>query len=193
MTQRSTLDLQSRFRASGKGFLDTVVHIYPNLIASKETDPGPTLQSRSDIDPFTHSSALLWSYPNTVLLTFHLNFIHPPNPNNDASQVALVVKNPAVDAGYVRDLGQEDPLEEGTAVHSHILAWRIPWTEEAGRLQSIASQSWTWLKGLSMQTPIIIIFLCLMKFPTVPLVCSSLIATVNKPDFIRLQVCTWWP
>ena len=77
------------------------------------------------------------------MLTFHLNFIHPPNPNNDASQVALVVKNPAVDAGYVRDLGQEDPLEEGTAVHSHILAWRIPWTEEAGRLQSIASQSWT--------------------------------------------------
>ena len=54
-----------------------------------------------------------------------------------------MVKNPAVDAGYVRDLGQEDPLEEGTAVHSRILAWRIPWTEEAGRLQSIASQSWT--------------------------------------------------
>ena len=59
MTQRSSLDLQPRFRASGKGFLDTVVHIYPHLIASKETDPGPTLQSRSDTDPFTHSSALL--------------------------------------------------------------------------------------------------------------------------------------
>lgn len=59
MTQRSSLDLQSRFKASGKGFLDTVVHIYPNFIASKETGPGLTLQSRSDIDPFTHSSALL--------------------------------------------------------------------------------------------------------------------------------------
>ena len=37
----------------------------------------------------------------------------------------------------VRSLGQEDPLEEGMAAHSSILAWRIPWTEEAGRLKSV--------------------------------------------------------
>ena len=37
-------------------------------------------------------------------------------------------------------LGQEDPLEEEMATHSYILAWRIPWTEEPGRLQSIGSQ-----------------------------------------------------
>ena len=37
----------------------------------------------------------------------------------------------------VQSLGQKDPLEEGTATHSSILAWRIPWTEEPGRLQSI--------------------------------------------------------
>ena len=37
----------------------------------------------------------------------------------------------------VRSLGQEDPLEENTAIHSSTLAWRIPWTEEPGRLQSI--------------------------------------------------------
>ena len=37
----------------------------------------------------------------------------------------------------VQSLGQEDPLEEGTATHSSTLAWRIPWTEEPGRLQSI--------------------------------------------------------
>ena len=37
---------------------------------------------------------------------------------------------------WVRSLGQEDPLEEGMATHSHILAWRIPWTEEPGGLQS---------------------------------------------------------
>ena len=43
----------------------------------------------------------------------------------------------------VQFLGQEVPLEEGTATHSSILAWRIPWTEEPGRLQSIASQSQT--------------------------------------------------
>ena len=37
----------------------------------------------------------------------------------------------------VTSLGREDPLEEGMATHSHILAWRIPWTEEPGGLQSI--------------------------------------------------------
>ena len=41
----------------------------------------------------------------------------------------------------VQSLGQEDPLEEGMAAHSSILAWRIPWTEEPGRLQSTGSQS----------------------------------------------------
>ena len=40
----------------------------------------------------------------------------------------------------VQSLGQEDPLEEGTATHSSILVWRIPWTEEPGRLQSIGLQ-----------------------------------------------------
>ena len=41
---------------------------------------------------------------------------------------------------WVRFLSQEDPLEEGMATHSSILAWRIPWTEEPGRLQSMQSQ-----------------------------------------------------
>ena len=40
----------------------------------------------------------------------------------------------------VQSLGQEDPLEEGMATHSSILAWRIPWIEEPGRLQSIGLQ-----------------------------------------------------
>ena len=40
----------------------------------------------------------------------------------------------------VQPLDQEDPLEEGMATHSGILAWRIPWTEEPGRLQSMGSQ-----------------------------------------------------
>ena len=40
----------------------------------------------------------------------------------------------------VGSLGREDPLEEGMATHSSILAWRIPWTEEPGGLQSIGSQ-----------------------------------------------------
>ena len=40
----------------------------------------------------------------------------------------------------VQSLGQEDPLEKEMATHSSILAWRIPWTEEPGRLQSMGSQ-----------------------------------------------------
>ena len=45
----------------------------------------------------------------------------------------------------VRSLGQEDPLEEGTATHSSILAWSIPWTEEPDGLQSMGLQSQTQL------------------------------------------------
>ena len=50
-----------------------------------------------------------------------------------ASLVAPVVKNlPAMQETWVQSLGWEDPLEKGTAIHSSILAWRIPWTEEPG-------------------------------------------------------------
>ena len=50
-------------------------------------------------------------------------------------QVARMVKNlPAMQETRVQFLGQEDPLEKGMATHSSILAWRIPWTEESGRL-----------------------------------------------------------
>ena len=45
---------------------------------------------------------------------------------------------------WVQSLGQEDPLEEEMAIHSSILAWEIPWTEEPERLQSMESQkNWT--------------------------------------------------
>ena len=55
--------------------------------------------------------------------------------------VAQAVKNPpAMRETWVQSLGCEDPLEEGMATHSGILAWEIPRTEEPGRLQSIASQ-----------------------------------------------------
>ena len=53
-----------------------------------------------------------------------------------APLLALVVENQM----RARFLGWEDPLEEGMATHSSIFAWRIPWTEESGRLQSIGSQ-----------------------------------------------------
>ena len=55
-----------------------------------------------------------------------------------------MVKNlPAMWETWVRSLGGEDPLEEGMATHSSILAWRVPWTEEPGGLQSTGSQSRT--------------------------------------------------
>ena len=55
--------------------------------------------------------------------------------------VAQTVKNPpAVQETLVQSLGQEDPLEEGMATHFSILVWRIPWTEEPGRIQSVGLQ-----------------------------------------------------
>ena len=70
---------------------------------------------------------------------------HNYNPNKNSSfQVALVVKNPPANAGdsrgAVRSLGWEDPLEKEMETHSSIPAWRIPWTEEPGRIWSIGSQ-----------------------------------------------------
>ena len=57
-----------------------------------------------------------------------------------ASLVVQLVKNPpAMRETWVQFLGQEDTLEKGMAIHSSILVWRIPWTDEAGRLQSMGS------------------------------------------------------
>ena len=57
-------------------------------------------------------------------------------------QVVLVVKNLAANAGDASSIpgGRQDPLEEGMTTHSSILAWRMPWTEEPGGLQSMDSQ-----------------------------------------------------
>ena len=58
------------------------------------------------------------------------------------SLVAEMVKNlPAMQETRVRSLGWEVPLEKGLAIHSSILAWRIPWTEKPGGLQSMGWQT----------------------------------------------------
>ena len=61
-----------------------------------------------------------------------------------ASQVVLVVKHPPANAGDIKDTGVisglDDPLEEGMATHSSVFVWRLPWTEEPGRLQSMGLQ-----------------------------------------------------
>ena len=68
-----------------------------------------------------------------------------------ASLVAQMVKRlPAVQETRVQSLGWEDPLEKEMATHSSILAWKIPWTEEPGRLQSMGSKScWTRLSSFT--------------------------------------------
>ena len=59
--------------------------------------------------------------------------------------VQMVKNLPAMQDTWVRSLGREDALEKGMAIHSSILAWRIPWTEEPGGLQFMGSlaKSWT--------------------------------------------------
>ena len=55
--------------------------------------------------------------------------------------MAQTVKHlPTMRETWVRSLGREDPLEKAMATHSSTLAWKIPWTEEPGRLQSMGSQ-----------------------------------------------------
>ena len=66
-----------------------------------------------------------------------------------ASLVTQMVKNlPAMQETWVPSLGQEEPLEKDMAARSNILAWRIPWPEEPGGLQSMGSQRvghwWMW-------------------------------------------------
>ena len=69
--------------------------------------------------------------------------------------ITEMVKNPpAMQVTWVWSLGWEDPLEKGTATYSSILAWRIPWTEEPGRIRSMGSQSQTWLSDFHFTSPI---------------------------------------
>ena len=83
-------------------------------------------------------SLLLARQPGNVLSAFgHLLTVR----SYQASLVAQRLKHlPAMWETRVRSLGQEDPLEKEMATHSSILAWRIPWTGEPGRLQSKGSQ-----------------------------------------------------
>ena len=59
-------------------------------------------------------------------------------PSSRDSLVAQTVEHlPVMQETWIRSLGQEDPLEKEMAAHSSTLAWKIPWTEEAGRLHSM--------------------------------------------------------
>ena len=72
-----------------------------------------------------------------------------------ASLVAQMVKNlPAIQEARVRSLGGEDPLEKRMATHSSILAWRIPWREEPGLLQSTGRKELDMTERLGTSTSI---------------------------------------
>jgi len=69
--------------------------------------------------------------------------MHTPGANSLVAQLVKKKKKknlPAVQETWVQSLGQEDPLEKEMPTHSSIRAWKIPWTEETGRLQSMGSQ-----------------------------------------------------
>ena len=85
----------------------------------------------NSIDCIVHGVAKSWTWQKLNWTDFYLW----------ASLVAQMVKNlPAMQQTWVWSLSWEDPLEKGKATYSSILAWRIPWTEEPGRLQSMRSQ-----------------------------------------------------
>ena len=79
----------------------------------------------------------------------------------------IVVKKPPANAEDARDADLTPwvgkiPLEKGMATHSSVLAWKIPWTEDPGGLQSMGSQSWTRL-GRGTEDFGFLVFVCLFK------------------------------
>ena len=77
----------------------------------------------------------------TVLMESNRDVVTALVEYTRASLVAQRVKRlPAMQETWVRSLGQEDPLEKEMATHSSTLAWKIPWTEKPGRLQSMGLQ-----------------------------------------------------
>ena len=94
--------------------------------------PVPGVEGREEEKHAGHGSLQELRPEPKNLLPIHFTWV---------SLVAQTVKNlPAMWEKRVQSLGWEDPLEEAMATHSSILAWRIPWTEEPGKLQSIGSQ-----------------------------------------------------
>ena len=83
-----------------------------------------------------YSSIIIQKSPNSNALSFEI-----PTQICCASLLAQLVQNlPAMKETWIRFLGGKDPLEKEMATHSSILAWKIPWTEEPGGLQSMGSQ-----------------------------------------------------
>ena len=92
------------------------------------------------------SQAILSSRSRRKQEIYILNGLNQKGSGIEGLPHGVVVKNlPAMEETRVQSLGWEGPLQKGMATHSSILAWRIPWTEEPGGLQSLGSQSQTQL------------------------------------------------
>ena len=108
-----------------------------------------------------------------------------------ASLVAQTIKNlPAVKKIQVRSLGGEDLLEKGMATHSSILAWRIPWAEEPGGLQSMGLQrvghDWATNNTYTVDLQRCVSFRCTAKW--ISCVCISSVQSLSR---VRLFATPW--
>ena len=93
-------------------------------------------QTRKESKEFCNPTIVMFSVSLQRKTSFRVVYAH-----HQASLVTHMVKNlPAIQETGVQSLDREDPLEKGMATHSSVLAWRIPWTEGSGRLQSIELQ-----------------------------------------------------
>ena len=95
---------------------------------------------------------------------------------------------------WVQALGWEDPLEKEMAIHSSTIAWKIPWTEEPGRLQSTGLQrvGHDWVTSLSLTLPTKVHLVKAMVFPWVLYGCESW--TIKKAECQRIdafELCCW--
>ena len=82
-----------------------------------------------------------------------LNALHLIPTTRGSSLVAqMITCLPTMQETWVRFLCPEDPLEKEMATHSSTLAWKVPWTEELGKLQSMGSQSWTQLSDFLLSS-----------------------------------------
>ena len=155
-------------------WITIIYKIQSQLITPGPSSGRPSLTSSPSLPSSSYSFLPLASkagYPPVMEnLLRNLNLPNPPQPScstfntsrrNDpsfppktwASLVARMVKHlPAMRETWVRFLGQEDPLEKEMAIHSSTLAWKIPWTEEPDRLQSMGSQRvrHDWATSLSL-------------------------------------------
>ena len=118
----------------------TQAHVHRVGDAIQPSHPLSSLLLLTPIPPsirvFSNESNLRMRWPKYWSFSFSIS------PSNEpASLVAQRLKClPPMRETWVRSLGREDTLEKEMATHSSILAWRIPWTEEPGRLQSTGSQ-----------------------------------------------------